>query len=286
MGFFSGGKSKTETVPVDLLSKEQHELLTKLTDLYNTTSYKTSTGDYTAPPMHVDTTQQEQDYYDFVNKLAQSSSMQNILSGTVPYEVGNDAAQRLYEESIRPAYLRELEEVVMPAIKEGYAGPTYYGSSRGRATTQAAQDTAQRMSEAYAQLMYNEELAKRTAMENAYGRVLGGASTMGGFQAQAGDLSRMIAQERVAADLQRYLMGEAVRGDVGTLYQNPIYDPSVALAMNLLGVQTHGIGTKTTTTSPGIGHTTLSSFGESFGKSLGEFSGDKLKKLATGGTTS
>ncbi|MCW7076421.1 MAG: hypothetical protein OCU18_03905 [Candidatus Syntrophoarchaeum sp.] len=273
MGLFSGSKSKTRTVPVDLLSREQHELLSDLTDLYR----ETSAGDYTSPPMNVPVTGREEDYYKFIDDLAQSTAMRNIVSGKVPYEVGNEAAGRLYEQTIRPEYLRNLEEVVMPAIQEGYAGPTYYGSSRGRAMTRAAEDTAQKLSEAYANLMYNEELARRGAVENAYNRVLPGAQYMTGELGRAGELARTIAQEKVAADLQKYLMGEAVPGEAGQIYQNPIYDPSVALAMNLLGIRTHGIGTKTTSGGPGLGYSLAGGLFKGLGGALGG--------MAAGGTT-
>ena len=65
------------------------------------------------------------------------------------------------------------------------------------------------------------------------------AATEAGILGTAGGYSRMIDQEKVTADLQRWLMGEEVEGVAPTMY-----NPFLQLAYQLLGLEPYALGTK------------------------------------------
>lgn len=190
--------------------------------------------------MYVPTTEQEQRYFDFVNNLAQNKTFSNLLSGEVPYEIGPEWAENYYEKGIRDPALREYEEVVLPQLRESYAGPGYWGSARARAETSAAGDLASELSARKSKLLYDEELARRSAIESAYSRVLPTTQFYTDEMQEAGALQRQIEQEKVLANLQRWLMGEEVGGSF-----NLAYNPGWNLALGLLGIQEQAIGTVT-----------------------------------------
>ena len=260
MGFlgdlFGGGGSESEVKQYPAWNPQQQTLFNQLFRLVDLNKPAPP-----SPPMSVPRTPEEQAYFDFVSGLAQNRAMSNLLTGQVPYTVGDEYARNYYEQTLRPEYMRNLTEVTLPAIEESYTGPTYYGSSRARATTRAAEETSQRLNEAFNQLMYNEELARRQAIENAYGRVLPATQLMGYETGQAGQYARMIEQERVAADLQKFLMGEDVNG-----YQSPYYTPSVNLALSLLGFQPYVYTGVSKEQGPGFGYGTVTGFARGLGK--------------------
>ena len=257
--FFGGGKSKTKIKKLPAWNPEQQEIFKKLAGLVDVSKPAPP-----SPDMYVPRTPEEQDYFDYVRSLARNQAMQKLLAGQPAYDVTPEAAERYFEETVRPQYLRELRETILPQIEEAYAGPGYYGSSRARAKTRAVERTVQLLNEAYNQLMYNEELARRQALERALERALPAAQYYGSELGQAGQLARMIEQEKVASDLQKFLMGEKVEGK-----WSPYYHPAVALALNLLGFSPYVYGSTSVTRGPGLGYSMLSGLARGAGAAIG-----------------
>lgn len=243
MGFFSklfGGSESTSVskpIQTENLTAEQMELIKKLAG-------QVSLGPQAvAPAMSVETTPEEQQYFDWTKTLAQTKAVQDLLSGQPGYESGPEYAEQFYQENIKPTAMREFQEITLPGIRNAYTGPGYYGSARQGAEVNAYQDLAQNLAAQRAELMYKEELARRQSIEDAYDRVTPAAQTVGQAVGSAGEYSRMIEQEKVAEQLQRFLMGEEVNGQYSMAY-----NPNVTLALNLLGISPYTIGTETTTT--------------------------------------
>lgn len=196
--------------------------------------------------MYVPRTPEEQQFFNLstpeaYNLPGRQAALTQVLSGKPNYEVGPEWANQYYEQAIRPIAMREWEETTLPQIRESFAGPGYWGSERARTETKAARDLSTDLTAQKSKLMYDEELARRQAFESAANRQ---ASTA--LQAEqaalegigsAGQYSRMIEQERVLADLQRWLAGETVDGVTPTQY-----NPYLAIALSLMGLNQYQLG--------------------------------------------
>jgi hypothetical protein len=224
--------------------------------------------------MYVPKTSEEQEYLRHIKGFAYNQALQKMLKGQPAYDVSPEAAQTYFEKTIKPQYTRNLEEIVLPRIKEAYAGPGYYSSSRARAMTRAAERTAQSLDEAYGKLMYNEELARRQALEHAMERALPAEQVYSSELGQAGQLARSIEQEKVASDLQKFLMGEEVNGK-----RSPYYHPAINLALSLLGFSPYVYGQKTSGSGPSLGYSLLSGAAPGIGKGVGQGIGQVIASL-------
>ena len=269
MGLFGGGKTKVKPVQLPAWNSEQQVIFNRLASLVDTSKPAPE-----SPDMYVPETPEEQNYLRHIKGLAYNQVMQKMLEGQPAYDVSPEASKDYYEKVIRPQYIRNLNEVVLPKVKEAYAGPGYYGSSKARAITRAAENTAQSLDEAYSKLMYNEELAKRRALENAMNRNLQAEQVYSTELGQAGQLARAIEQEKVASDLQKFLMGEEVNGK-----RSPYYHPSINLALSLLGFSPYVYMQKSKSTGSGLGYSMLTGMSRGLGSALGTY----IKSKAGGG---
>lgn len=234
---FGMAGSKSKPIQLPTFSKAQQGLFDQLA---GTVKKQLKTGPTTtAPPMSVPATPEEQSYLTW----AKSDALQKMMSGELPYNVGPEYAEQYFEQAIRPIYQREYEENLLPQIQENYAGPRFHGSARTEALSDAARNYAMDLASKKAELIYGEELARRNALESAMGRVLPAGEAMG----SAGAYSRMVEEQKVMEDLQRYFMGE----DVGT-GANPLYNPAMAWAFNLLGLQPFTYGEQTDAQGEGL----------------------------------
>lgn len=181
--------------------------------------------------MHVPITPQEQKYLDFVNSLGEQKAIQELTSGEIPYETGPEFADRYFEESIRPGYISEFEDVTLPQLRESYAGPGYWGSARARAETKAGADLAEELARARGELRYKETLGARDAKEAALNRASSFYPELIRTYGDAGALTRSVEESKVLSNLQRWLMGEEVGGK--SVYA---YHPGWQLALSLLGI--------------------------------------------------
>jgi len=240
---FGGGGSKSETKikKKEKYTPEQRKILGSLSSLIQGGLNEPAP---VSPETAVGTTQGEQEYMDFVREMAKIRS-------------SPAAAEEYFEEALRPIYEEEYQRYTVPGIREAYAGPTYYGSSRQRQETRAAEDLATKIASERAKLAYSTvEQAPETA------EMLTGV----------GELERSVQQEEKLEDLNKFLMGE----EVGGAY-NPAYNPNVAMAFNLLGIEPYEFfaQTKETSEAPGLFSSLLSGAGQGMGSALG----GKIAKL-------
>jgi len=141
-------------------------------------------------------------------------ALETALSGQAPYEVGPEWARRYYEQTVRPAHEEEYADA-LARVRAAYAGPgTYWGSARAQAEAKLAGDSARELAGRRAQLMYNEELARRQATENAQTRALQAipqAFVPQQLALQAEGLRAGLTQQELARRGQEALQAEELR---------------------------------------------------------------------------
>ena len=224
LDFLFGSESEAKTKPI--YTPQQMALLNALSG-YAQEGMRGGQPTSPMPPTAVPPTGLEQDYFDFF----QGDALQNLLSGTPAYDVGPEWAEKYFEESVRPEYMKNYEEVTLPGVKSAYAGPGYWGSARAGAQAEAGEDLATQLSSKRAQLMYGEEIEKRKAFESAQDRMLPASAALG----QAGGYQRGIAHEESMDNLQRFLRGESITVGGQTYQIDPEMGPYAQMAMQLLG---------------------------------------------------
>lgn len=265
MGLFSGiskalfgsgeSKSKTTTKQMRNWNPEQEALFKSLVPMIQTGMQTPAAA---APQMYVPQTAQDQQYFNW----SKSQAVKNMATGKVPYQVGPEYAEQYWQTGLKPLYEYEWENTILPGLQEQYAGSTFNATGRDEAVRKALQEYGLGMGKEHAELIYGEEKAKRQAIENAYGRIATGQEIAG----KAAEYSRTIETEKVMDQVARYLMGEQVGGSY-----NAAYNPMVAMAFNLLGLQPYSYGqsTKSSSEGPGIVTGFLGGAGQGIGTALG-----------------
>jgi len=218
--------------------------------LYSSVMRQAGSGEVpTSPNMFVPRTEEDTQYFDWVNSLAGSRA----AAGKPLYDVGPEWAENYYEQSIKPGYMKEWEDVARPGIQRAYAGPGFYSSARMEQEAEGSQDLAMELASRKAGLIYGEEKERRSALDKAFGHQMQAGQAMG----QAGQYARAIEQERVMSDLQKFLMGERVETSPGVYSQQPLNSQAMQQIMQLLGLSPHSYGTETT--GAGLGYQILPS---------------------------
>ena len=202
--------------------------------------------------MYVPKTPEEEAYLEAVPGLASEVGAARGRLGQPAFEITPETTEEYYQQAIKAPLMKEWQETVEPMIREAYAGPGYYGSARAGAQAKGAETLATTLGAQRATLAYQDEQARRAALESAAGREAVGAAPMAtaeaGMLGTAGEYSRMIDQEQVQADLQRWLMGEEVEGVTPSQY-----NPFIQLAFQILGLDPYALGTRATSKSFGGG---------------------------------
>jgi hypothetical protein len=210
--------------------------------------------------MFVGKTPEEQAYLDSVSKAYSSGNMEarvaavnQLLSGKAAYNIDPTVSENFYQQSIKPEYMKQFSETTLPGIKQAFTGPGYWGSARAGAEGDAYGDLATTLGSKRAELAYKDEEARRASLESAAGRQTTMATTPNdtvagatGAMGTAGTYARNIAQEKVTADLQRWLMGETVDGK-----RSDAYNPYIQLALSLMGLSPYAIANQSESESGG-----------------------------------
>lgn len=179
------------------------------------------------------------------------------------YDISPETTEQYYQDVIRAPAMQEYEQIVAPQIKEAFVGPGYWGSARAEAQQAGAERLATSLSAQRANLYYADEMAKREAAESAAARAAGYAPTMAQFDylgsmgleeaaeltgKSRAELSRQIEQERVAGELQRWLMGETVDGVTPSQY-----NPYIQLVFQALGLSPYVVAANTVSSGSQFG---------------------------------
>lgn len=238
------GGTKTSTKQLETMSPEQKALFNQLlggaTDQYGKPTASTPFQTY------VDTTKYDQMYLDRAfgpdaekNNQATNQALLNVLSGKPAYDINEEATRNYYENSVRAPMLREYRDTTAPLLAESFSGPSFWSSGRANATQKSIEDLSNKLNESWYNLAYQDELARRNALESASNRQVQGLSAAPQLESQAvinygnaAAYARQIEQEKIASQMARWLSGENVNGQYIS-----VYNPNVQLALSLMGVQ-------------------------------------------------
>lgn len=240
---FGGSTSTTSPEQLSMYTPEQQAMLKKLTDIASGGLGQPSPS---MPSLYTPQTGQEDTYFSWVNSLGRQKGLQNVLSGTPGYEINPETTDKYFEESVRPGYMREFQETVLPTLRTSFSGPGYYGSARMGQEAKAGSDLAYKLASARAELGYKDEEARRESIDKAYERIRPATETMTDIYGTAGQYTRAMGQEQAADKITRFLRGEMVDGQY-----DPTASPNIQLAMALLGFSPYGYGSNTDSTTAG-----------------------------------
>jgi hypothetical protein len=235
-------KSSSEPVIVPVWSKGQKALF----DAMYPALKEGISGGVNAYPgqMYVPQTAQETQYFNSANDFASQLGGLRANMGQAAYDINPETTEQFYQQSVKAPMMQEWKEIVEPQIRESYVGPGYWGSERARGEQMGAEHLATTLGSERASLAYQDELARRGSLESAAAREAQfGPSTVQqqyGMSANTAEYSRQIEQEKVMADLQRWLMGESVNGVSASQY-----NPFMQLVFQTLGLQPNVVATST-----------------------------------------
>lgn len=241
MGGFGMGTSSQKAQAVDTTNAQQKQLW-KMVEQLMQPALQGATP-YTGQ-MYVPQTGQEALYQDYINNNAgRQAALNQVLSGTVPYDISDNRADEMFEQ-MRAGALRDWEEVARPTISEGFAGPGYWGTARANAEMKGAQDLTQNLAETRAQLMYTNEMDARNRMDAALGR-----QAMYGMDSVAKEAALMLSSAQVERDtLEKKVLSEFQ--EFARL--EPSSNPYLAIIAGFLGLSPFGIGQSGTSSEFGF----------------------------------
>jgi hypothetical protein len=222
--------------------------------------------------MSVPTLPGEQAYLNLAGNQANAfpayqTALNTVLSGQPAYNIDPSISANYFQNAILPGMRQQFANITLPGAEQSFAGPGYWGSARAQAEANAAANFGTAMTGMQANITYADELARRQALENAANRMAGAAPFAANFgmgaTANAGEYARMIQQQQVMANYQRWLAGETVNGVTPTQY-----NPFLQLAFQYLGLAPFTYGQKSNQSSGGWNFGLLSS-GNSGGAAAG-----------------
>lgn len=201
-------------------------------------------GNQPAPSMpgfnYVPETYYDKRFIGYQNQNPQrTTAINSLLRGTPAYDVNTEATRNYWENTLAPIQRQTFQEETLPMLRESFAGPGYWSSRRADAESDAIQNFGRDMAAQESNLYYQDELARRQALESAANRIgtgIQGSVSDQEMRGEAAAYARQVRQEEVAADIQRWLSGEALPRADGTMAWNPTNNPQTQLALAMLGL--------------------------------------------------
>lgn len=193
---FGSSKSPTVTTKTyqETMTPKQKSYLDKAIDLYGSQLGKNNTtylGNRVA------------DFNPIQNKVFDFANNGGFI--TTPQQTAD-----YFNSTVKTPTLKNLNETVLPAVKEAFSGPGYWGSGRANAEVKAATDTADKLNTAWGNLNWDTQQANKQGAKDMY---------------QVGSTQQQQAQNQINADMARFAE------------QNQITDPeSLNILMSLMGM--------------------------------------------------
>lgn len=101
------------------------------------------------------------------------TALKGMLEGTTgPEKITPEMSQRAFRGMVEQPAQKRYKEDVLPAVKEAYAGPGYWGTGRRKAQVESAQDLSDWLGEQRAGFEWNVEDVNRQIEEAKAGRAL------------------------------------------------------------------------------------------------------------------
>lgn len=288
------GSPTTERSEYGALGTDQLALKKYLADMAGGTLDKGATR-YPGQ-MYTPQTQQETNYFGQVDKNVQNAdayqqALSQILRGTPAYQVDPQVSKSYFENTIKPIYTKTFNETTLPQLNSSFAGPGFWSDARAKAMEKGISDFGLGLSAQESNLAYQDELARRQSLTEAFNRIPGAVSTATAIGTNASEqlgksaeYSRAMSNEKVMSDLQRWLSGEPMIDPItGQSVRDDMNNPAIKLAMSLLGITETLYGTDVS--AGGVLYGFLSSGGSGFGQAVGNRVGSSTGGGNTGSTT-
>jgi hypothetical protein len=106
-----------------------------------------------------------------------STPLGRLLAGIPSTEINPETTRQFYQSNIYEPSMRTWREDTLPSIRESMGG-NFWSTARQSAEQSAATDLQGQLSQAYGQLQYQDEQARRDLAESALSRVLNAYQTM------------------------------------------------------------------------------------------------------------
>lgn len=280
-GFFDPPATTSDIQQLPVWNEEQQALFKQLAGLASTPQPVYS-GDLYSPENPY-----ERQYFDYVSQVPGNldAIRQALMESFKPaYDINPQASKDYWEKTLLPEYQDTWENTTLPQFNESFSGPQWWSSNRANQLTDLVGNYGKFLSGEEAELLYKDELARREALENAMNRTVQGASTAGNLVtqgsnilSQAGQAQRTIDQEKIAGQLQKWLMG----GQDPSGQTNAISNPNVSLAMSLLGFSPFAYQTTSTSTGGGLGYNIVAGAAPAIGGAVSNLGQQFLNWLAT-----
>ena len=202
-------------------------------------------------------------------------ALEGILGGqTGAQKITPQQTQDYFQRSIQEPAQRQFSEYTRPLIREEYAGPGFWGSSRAGAVTKAGQEMGDWLGEQRGQLEWQAGETNRAIDEAKAGRALAGVplgmqygqmptqeagARLAGRQGVFGfaGAEQQMQQQKINVSMQKFQEGK-----------NLTDEDNLNILMGLLGMSySQGTG-ESWGASPG--YEMMKSFGQSYGSSMGQ----------------
>ena len=246
---FGGSSSSSSPVRVSNWNKQQKDLFAALSPML-----MKGLGKVPSYPrqMYVPETEAETRYLQRAPSIASELAEARSRLKDPAYQITPETTEQYYQDAVKAPAMREWEQTVKPTIKESFAGPGYWSSARAEAEQEGAESLATELGRQRAELYYADEMARRQALTDAATRDAQFSTDMAAQEAAqlgtAGQYERGIAQEKVLADLQRWLSGETVDG-----VKPAQYNPFMQLVFQALGLTPFSVGQSQQSTGVNFG---------------------------------
>jgi hypothetical protein len=240
MGGFNAGSSNTTQVQLPNWTPEQQELFKSLMGLVQGeyANWSPYGGEFSTP-----ITSEQQSYLDWTKNTAQQrqAALTQIMSGQLTPDqealYSREGVEDFYTNAIRNPAVREYESIVEPQIREAYAGPGYWGTSRAGAQAKGAGDLSSQLAAKRAELEYANRQDYGGALDAALNR-----QAVYGPQAAAIESGILGgAAEMSAAEADEQLMGEYNKW----MAQQSANNPYLQMLFALLGLSPYSYGAET-----------------------------------------
>jgi hypothetical protein len=186
--FGSGGDVSQQPTMTPEQQEVYNQLLQQLSTAQAPNFVQQPSWDITEAPTYTGYTPQYQvtQAPSWENQGMMNQALQSALSGKPAYEITPETTEQYYQDVIYEPAMTEYERTTRPGMLESLG--SLHGSTRANLERTSRQDLAQQLRGERSSLYYQDEQARRQALENAAQRQLGGITA--GTQMRAQDINQ------------------------------------------------------------------------------------------------
>jgi len=168
-------------------------------------------------------------------------------AGDAAYELNPEVSAEYFNSTIRDPMMHEFRDTHEPLIREMFGDSNYYSSARTNAQTELASNLARDLAGKRADIMYQDEIARRGALESAAEREATIAPQMAGILNQSDLMGAQFAEQMAAdrAGYSRTIENEKMLGELQQwMMEQDSNNPYTQMMFQILGLQPNVVGTE------------------------------------------